>query len=102
MAKRSFNRLVVDPGQAGWDATVNTDFERLEDLIETYPFPVFETTGALPAAGDNDRSIAFKDEGSGNWSLYISTGAAWVRIATGADTFIPALADITKGGRASP
>lgn len=92
MAKRQFNRLDVTPQQAGWDATVNTNFERVEELIEDYPWPVYETTGALPAAGSNDRALAFKDEGSGDWSLYYSDGTTWQLVTRGADTYAPKLA----------
>ena len=102
MAKRSFNRLDIDPGQAGWDATVNTDFERLEDLIESYPFPIYEVdkAGSLPTASDNDRAIAFHQESDDSWGLYFSDGATWQRF-TFADDSVPVLADITKSAESA-
>lgn len=102
MSKRGFNRLDVDSGQAAWEATVNTDFELLEDLIETYPWPVFEVdkAGSLPAANLNDRAIAFHQESDDSWGIYFSDGSTWQRL-TFADDSIPVLADITKGAESS-
>lgn len=77
MSKRSFNRLTISPGLAGWDAAVDGNFANLENLIETYPWPIYEVTGALPAANVNDRALAFKKETSNQWTLYYSDGTSW-------------------------
>ena len=95
MSKRQFNPTAIDPSMANWDAAITGNFSQIEQLIEAYPFPVFEVdnAGSLPTASDNDRSIAFYETTAGVWELYVSDGSSWKRLIDSA-----AAATLTTAG----
>lgn len=78
MAQPTMTILVVTPGQAAWDATVNTNFQALRAWLEDGPLPVYDVS-SLPAAGSWNQSIIFHQ--SGTWFLKYSDGTNWITLA---------------------
>ena len=79
MAQPNMTVLVVTPGQAAWDATVNTNFQTLRAWLEDGPLPIRDVT-SLPTASSWNQSIIFHDTG-GTWFLKYSNGSAWITVA---------------------
>lgn len=95
MTKKTYTRLVS--GAQGWDADVNANYDKLE----LGPPPIYEVSGAvstLPTAGQNDRSIAFANEGGSiGWVLAFSNGTVWSMIPRRISTAVPDLTNSTGG-----
>lgn len=67
----------VTSGQQGWDTTLNDDIAILRDG----PLPIVEyaNSGALPAAGSNDRCLAITTD---TGTIYYSDGTNWRPLAS--------------------
>jgi len=78
MAQPTMTVLVVTPGQAAWDATVNTNFQTLRSWLEDGPLPIRDVS-SLPAAASWNQSIIFHLDTT--WFLKYSDGSAWITLA---------------------
>lgn len=62
----------------GWDA----ELEDWRIILSNGPLPIFEVAafGSLPTASNNDRSIAFFNDGVAGWIMAYSDGIAWQKV----------------------
>lgn len=84
MSQPTMTVLTINPQQAAWDATVNTQFQTLREWLEDNPLPIKDEAGSLPTASSWDQSLIFH-ESSGTWFLKYSDGAAWQTVAISGD-----------------
>lgn len=98
MARPSKND--IDSGIQGWDAKIDDNDEALFNA----PLPIHQHTGdesdleaTFPAAA-HDRCHVMVDHTSLGWSLYVSSGSAWVRMLAVEQR--PAVADATDAASA--
>lgn len=88
MAQPIMTVLVVTPGQASWDATVNTNFQTLQAWLEDGPLPLWNNSGGSPTAADWAQSIFFQFVGAESlWILKFSDGTELKTVAW-AETFV--------------
>lgn len=85
MARPDLVVLTITPGQAGWDAVIQTNFERFRALAQDNPIvPKVYTVGTLPTASNFEHCIAYVSDGTTS-KLMISNGTAWSYLNTGND-----------------
>ena len=81
MAQPTLTIITVAPNQAGWDTTVNTNFDTLRAAFEDNPLivHVVASKASLPAASSNESTLALVegDANAYNDGLYHSDGTSW-------------------------
>lgn len=93
MAQPNLTMLVVTPGQAAWDATVNTNYQTIRAWLEDGPLPLWNNTGEDPTAGAWDQSIYFQLVDATFWILKYSDGTVLKTVAW-AETFVATLGQV--------
>lgn len=63
MPRPEFNRIVITGLGKGWDSMVDTNFTRIEELMELKPFPLRTVHRATPSEG----SALFTDFAAGDY-----------------------------------
>jgi len=87
MSKPTIDMLDITPAQAGWDATIQSNFEEVESFLAG-PLPVAEylITADLPPVVLFDRCIVMLYEAGVGWRIRYSDGVTWLRVLTTSDT----------------
>lgn len=94
MSQPAMTMLVVTPGQAAWDATVNTNYQTIRAWLEDGPLPLWNNTGGAPNAADWDQSIFFQFVGAETlWILQYSDGTV-LKTVSWAETFVSTLGQV--------